>query len=208
MGRVYAGRSAQQRADTRRRQFMDAGLEMLGKRGWPESTVRGVCDEAGLSTRFFYESFDGLEALALAIYDEIVDETIARVVGAIAASGSDRDDRAHAGIEAMVSALTEDPRRARVVLLEAHGNESMARRRIQTMHRFASVIAMLGRAEYGTSEAAEPRVQVIATFVAGGVSELMIAWLDGSLVVPRERLIDECARLVVGIGDTARVVSA
>lgn len=31
----------------------------------------------------------------------------------------------------------------------------------------------------------------------------MIGWLDGSLDMPRDRLIDDCARLIVAIGETA-----
>lgn len=37
---------------------MCAGLELLGSTVDPaELTVRGVCQEAGVATRYFYESF-------------------------------------------------------------------------------------------------------------------------------------------------------
>ncbi|WP_354700544.1 hypothetical protein DSM112329_00823 [Paraconexibacter sp. AEG42_29] len=210
MGRTYAGQTAEERADARRRQLLDAGLELLGTRGVAESTVRGVCDEAGLSTRFFYESFTSLDALALAVYDEAVDATITAVVEAVRGAGTSdahREARAHAAIAAMVAALTDDPRRARVVLREASASTELAQRRQHTMQRFAAVITMLGHAEYGLPDGAAPIVPITAAFVAGGVSELMIAWVEGDVPIPRERLVEDCARLLIGIGDTARAIA-
>lgn len=206
MARVYAGRSAQERAATRRRRLLDAGLELLGTRGWSDTTVRGICEEAGLSTRFFYESFHSLEALALAVYDEIVEQTVAGVVTAVGEDGRTREERAHAGIEAMVSRVVDDPRRARVVLVESHNSEALAQRRMATMQDLASVVAMLGRTEYDVPQGAEPLLELTGEFVIGGVVEVLIAWLNRGLDIPRERLIEDCARLVIGVGDTVGAI--
>jgi AcrR family transcriptional regulator len=207
VARVYGGQTAQERTDARRRQFLDAGLEVLGTRGWANTTVRGVCEAASLSTRFFYESVGSLEALALAVYDEIVEETFLAVASALAHAGPDRARRASGAIGAMVQALTDDPRRARVVLVEGPGNEPLARRRAETMRRLADAIEELGRTEYALEDEVEPLIGITAHLVAGGVAELLIAWLDGRLEVTRDELVRDCARLVVAIGDAANAIA-
>jgi AcrR family transcriptional regulator len=196
-----------QRAEGRRRQFLEAGLELLATRGWANITVRGVCEAAGLSTRFFYESFAGLDALALAVYDEIVDETFLAVVRATTDADTDRALRARRAITAMVASLTRDPRRARVVLVEGFGRGPLGDRRIQTMQRLAAAIEQLGRMEYGMYDESQAVVGIAATLVAGGVAELLIAWLDGRLDVSEEQLIGDCAQLVVAIGDVANAIA-
>lgn len=205
--RSYAGRSAEERRATRRRQLLDAGLELLGEHGWAQTTVRGVCQRAGLTPRFFYESFPSLDDLAVAIYDEIVEDATAALATAVAGAGDDRRARATAAIEAMLDALTEDPRRARVVFVEAMGSEALTRRRMATMGELAEIIAGYGRAEYGATPESESLVRITAALLAGGIAELLLAWLDGSLGVTREQLATDCAELAVGIGDTAQRIA-
>ena len=58
MARPYAGVGAADRLAGRRTRLLHAGLELLGGNIDPaELTVRGVCQEAGVATRYFYESF-------------------------------------------------------------------------------------------------------------------------------------------------------
>jgi len=202
MPRVYAGLTAIERTGTRRRQFLDAGLQLLGTVGFANTTVRGVCDEARLSTRFFYEAFTGLDDLAVAVFDEIIDDVFARVATAVT-EGEDRGARAHHAIAAMVAGLTDDPRRGRVVMTGGSANDPLARRRTTTMARLADAIELIGRTEYPMTESDTPLARVTATLVAGGVAELMTAWIDGRLGVDREHLIRDLARLAIRIGDTA-----
>lgn len=202
MGRVYAGQSAQDRSATRRRQLIDAAIAQIGSHGLANTTVRGVCDEAGLSTRFFYEAFAGLDALAVAAYDASVEHAFTTIYQATLTAGPDREVRARASIAAIVDYITAHPASSRLVFVEALGTGALAPKRRETMHQLASAITSLARMTYAVDED-EPMVKLTATLVAGGVTELMIGWLDGSLDMPRDRLIDDCARLIVAIGDTA-----
>lgn len=205
--RTYRGQSAQERRDARRRQLLDAGLELIGARGWAQASVRGVYQQAGLSPRFFYESFTNLDALAVAVYDEIVSEATARVIDVVAAAGEDRHAQARAAMRTVVGVLTEDPRRARVVFIEALGSEALARRRRETLHELAGVITALGEASYDILPTAEPLAKVTSTVLAGGIVELLIAWLDGSVEIAEEQLIIDGAALIVGLGDTAHAIA-
>ena len=58
----------------RRARFIEAGIEVFGQQGLRGATVRGVCAAAGLTDRYFYESFPSLEALLQAVYQQLSDE--------------------------------------------------------------------------------------------------------------------------------------
>jgi AcrR family transcriptional regulator len=205
--RTYGGRSAQERRDTRRRALLDAGLELIGTQGWTQTSVRGVHQLAGVSPRFFYESFASLDELAVAVYDEVVSEATASMIAAVSAAGEDRHAQAEAAMRAVVDALTEDPRRARIVFVEALGSEALARRRRQTLRELSSVIEALGEASYKVLPP-DPLTRVTSTLLAGGIVELLVAWIDGSIEISEQQLVSDGAALVVGLGDAAATIAA
>jgi AcrR family transcriptional regulator len=205
--RTYAGRSAPERREARRRALLDAGLELIGTQGWTQTSVRGVYQLAGVSPRFFYESFADLDALAVAVYDEIVSEATADMVAAVSSAGADRHAQAEAAMRAVVDALTEDPRRARVVFVEALGSEALARRRRRTLRELSGLIEALGEASYEVLPP-DPLTKVTSALLAGGIVELLVAWIDGSIEVSEEQLVGDAAALVVGLGDAAAAIGA
>ncbi len=116
--------------------------------------------------------------------------------------------QAHAALRTVVEVLEEDPRRGRVVFIEALGSEPLARCRRRTMRELAALIAALGQASYEMPPDAEPMALMTSRVIAGGLVELLIAWLDGELEIDRERLIADGAALIVGLGDTAAALAA
>jgi len=204
---VYGGVPADERRAQRRARLMAAAFELLGTAGWSGTTVRAVCAEAKLTPRFFYESFEDLDTLAVAVFDELIAETTQRVLAAVAASierdATDRRAHAHAAIGTFVTDLTDDPRRARVAFVEALGNERLARRRLDAMRTLAQLIALRGRESFGAGVAEDGLVEVTSALLAGGLAELLIVWLDGSLPVTREELVEDCAELFVATGESA-----
>jgi AcrR family transcriptional regulator len=73
--RPWRGVSATERTAERRERLIEAALEVFATRGYSASTVRDVCREAGLTERYFYESFRNREALLAALADRIVDDS-------------------------------------------------------------------------------------------------------------------------------------
>ena len=68
--RPYAGVDAADRLAGRRTRLLQAGLELMGRSVMPsELTVRGVCHEAGVATRYFYESFLDKDEFVGAVFD-------------------------------------------------------------------------------------------------------------------------------------------
>ncbi len=195
--RPYGGVSAEERRAERRARLIEAGLELLGERGWAGTTVRGVCAEAGLSERYFYENFGDRDRLLAAIFDRVAAEAARGIVTAVEAAPHDADAKARAAIDAFVRLLAEDPRRARAMLVESLGNEALQERREQAFRSFAALISEKARSFYGADAVAEVDAELTSVALVGGLAELVIRWLDGSLAVSRERLVDHCAKLFV-----------
>jgi len=199
--RPYGGVPAEDRRAARRERLLDAGLELLGTRGYAGTTVRGVCAQAQLTPRYFYESFDDLDALVVAVFDRLISETTDATLAAFAAAPDAAYSKARAAIETFVVSLTDDPRRARVAFIEARGSERLLQRRLETMQLFAELLATLGREFYGSPE--DPLSDLTATVLVGGMAELLIRWLDDGLDITRDQLIEDFTELFVATGESA-----
>jgi AcrR family transcriptional regulator len=203
--RSWRGVSAADRRAERRAQLIDAGLEVIGTQGWAGTTVRGVCRQAGLTERYFYESFPDHEALLLAVYEQVLVEGIQVVLEAAAGAPHDVRRTARAGIAAALTFLVDDPRRGRVLILEATGNETLQRRRQQALRAQAALLSEVARDFFGDSPPDRVDAKLTALSLVGALAEVTASYLDGQLDVSRERLIDHLTGLVVA---AAQVSSA
>ena len=121
-GRTYGGESATDRLARRRRQLLDAGLELFGTAGYRATTVRQLCREAKVSDRYFYEQFDSTEDLLLAVYDECTARLEEAALDRASATAAARSrDLARRGLDAFLAVVESDPRLARVVWFEVLG---------------------------------------------------------------------------------------
>lgn len=201
--RRYGGVDADERQAARRARLTAAALELLGREGWQGTTVRAICVEARLTPRYFYESFADLDALLLALFDELVEEGASHVLEAVARAEHDARAKARAAIGAFVELVTEDPRKARVLFVEAMGSEPLTRRRFETVRMFARLVAEQGRAFYGLSDEPDSLVDATALMLVGGLAETLLSWLDGTLRLTREQLVEDCTDLFVVTGEGA-----
>ena len=186
---------------------MEAALDLMGTEGWSATSVRAACRHAGLTPRFFYESFEDLDALAIAVFDDIAVQATSAILAAVRDAPPEPAAQAHAAIATFVDELTRDPRRARVAFAEALGSEALARRRLQAMRAMAQLIADHGRLAYGAPPEADTLVAITASLLAGGIAELLIAWLDGSIDATRDELVADCAALFMVTAEGAAAIA-
>src|SRR4051794_9638175 len=85
--RSYGGVSAADRVAERRKRVMAAGLDLFGTHGYTATGVKDVCRAAGVTDRYFYESFADRKALFLAVFDSRIEQLLEIVVAAVAAAG-------------------------------------------------------------------------------------------------------------------------
>ena len=72
--RIYGGVEANLREEDRRKKLIEAGLEAFGTKGYAKTNIKTICKLAGLTERYFYESFRHKEELLRAVYRELIDE--------------------------------------------------------------------------------------------------------------------------------------
>lgn len=198
--RVYAGLSADQRSARRRQQLLDAGLEVFAERGWSGATVQDVCRTAALSPRYFYELFDGREALFVAVTSDIAARVQETVRTTLAVAGSDPEQRARAVLTALARFFTSDARMVRVALTESLATERLRAHRRALLEDFSSEAARLMRSlrvTPGRSAAARRRLELSATLLTGGMVEALIAWEGQGAELPTDLLVDHLTDLYV-----------
>lgn len=200
---VYAGASALERQAGRRARLLEAALELVGERGWPAATVRAVCAAARLTPRYFYESFENREALLVTLFDGIAEEAARRVLEAVVAAPEDAEAKSRAAVESFVGLLEEDPRKARVLFVEGRGIEAVEERRHEVLRMFARLIRDQGREFYGAAPGSERLLDTTAFLLAGGLAELLLAWLDGELESGRDELVEDVSALLAATGEAA-----
>ena len=194
---------ADDRRAERRALLIDAAFDLLGTDGWAGTSVRAVCARARLNPRYFYESFGDLDALVVAVYDDVIAQLAREVVEAHSAARPDAVSQARAAVDCIVRFVDDDRRRARVLYVEALGNEALNRRRIETGHALVEAVERGAAARHGALPPGEHAGRIAAAVLVGGFSELLVAWLDGRIDVRRDQLVDDATALFLALGDTA-----
>ena len=77
--RRYGGIALEDRQAERRNRLIRAAIEVSARVGREGASVALICAEAGLTARYFYESFANRDALFLAAFGRVQDELFNRI---------------------------------------------------------------------------------------------------------------------------------
>ncbi|MGZ4585743.1 MAG: TetR/AcrR family transcriptional regulator [Mycobacterium sp.] len=192
--RPYRGVEAAQRLATRRNRLLAAGLELLGAEQQSISavTVRGVCRQAGLAARYFYESFADKDEFVASVFDWVVAELAATTQAAVAAVPADEQTRA--GMANIVRTIADDARLGRLLFSTQLADPVIVRKRAES----SALFAMLSGQHVGDAlrVPANDRIKAAAHFVVGGVGQTISAWLAGDVRLEPDQLVDQLAALL------------
>ncbi|MHA7665893.1 TetR/AcrR family transcriptional regulator [Mycolicibacterium sp. HS_4_1] len=191
----WAGVPLDDRRAERRGLLVDAAFELFGSGGETALSVRSVCRACGLNTRYFYESFDGIDELLGAVYDKVSVELAAVVDTAIAGAGDSVRERTGAGIAAVLGFGSHDPRRGRVLFTEARANPVLAARRAVTQDLLLDAVLAEGGRLHPDSDPVAARVG--AAMYTGAMAELAQQWLSGALGADLDVVVDAALALVL-----------
>lgn len=168
-----------------RAKLLEAMVQTVAEKGYANATVADAVKLARVSRGTFYELFESKEACFAAAYTLGLDVLEERVRVAVRSAGDWRDEL-RLGLRAYLDTLDDEPRFARVYLLESRAVESA---REEGMWRFAK--------RYGKSfaKSGRPVPPADALYVlAAGVHELACARLRASKpVIDLEDTLVGCA---------------
>ncbi|QKT08830.1 TetR/AcrR family transcriptional regulator [Gordonia sp. X0973] len=191
--RTYAGEQGDERVARRRQQLLDAALEVLGSSEGGALSVRGVCREAKLTARYFYESFGSADELIAATYDRVIDEIMVGASDAFS-RGSTITERVREAVTAIVDVIDHDRRKGRLLFSPKLVSATLAERRLAATQHLAAITA---KTTAGSHEA-RPVDVAGAYYRVGGLANLLAAWLDDRVEMTRSPLIDVCTALLLG----------
>lgn len=200
-GRRYGGLSQVERVARRRDQFIEAGLNVFGTIGYRSATVRKVCKEAGLTDRYFYESFEDMEDLLAAVYlaqSEVLRGRLLTMAGSV---GVETDPRAliRRGLGVFFEWF-EDPRVARLSWHEVVGvSERIDALYIEATRGFSRIVLEIARSVRPSWSVDPAEEQVLGIALTGGVVQVGMDWLLSDYANSRETMIAATARLFDGV---------
>jgi AcrR family transcriptional regulator len=192
----WAGVPLTDRRAERRALLIDAAFRLFGEGGEAAASVRSVCRECGLNTRYFYESFTDTDDLLGAVYDEVSAALAAELEAVMAGAGESVRSRTRAGIAAVLGFSSADPRRGRILFTDARANQVLAARRAATQDLLREAVLTEGGRRHPDSDPVA--AQVGAAMYTGAMAELAQQWLAGHLGDDLDAVVDHALRLVLG----------
>jgi AcrR family transcriptional regulator len=196
--RPYRGVDASDRLAERRGRLLSAGLDVLGTDAdLSELTVRGICRQAGVAIRYFYESFTDKDDFVAAVFDWVIADIAATTQAAIAATRPEEQTRA--AMANIIRTIVADPRVGRLLFSSHLANPVLARKRIEA----GALMAMLsGQQVVTTLQVPENnKVKATAYFVVGGVAQTISAWLAGEVDLDPDQLVAQLASILDELAD-------
>ena len=127
----WSGVPLQDRQTLRRGDLIAAGVALLGGAGGQTLTVRAVCRAAGLTERYFYESFADRDEFVRAVYDEVCSTAMT----ALTSAQTPRE-----AVEQFVALMVDDPSRGRVLLLAPEREPVLIRSGAEWMPNFIGLL--------------------------------------------------------------------
>ncbi|MFW6866761.1 TetR/AcrR family transcriptional regulator [Nocardioides sp. CPCC 206347] len=192
---IYKGVSAAERADARRGRLLDATLSVWADPG-TRTTMTAVCGEAGLSERYFYESFTGLDEAQRAVLEAVATEIETTALAAADMAGDDPTQRIRAAVAAFIDLLVADPRKGRVAIIEAGAMPALRSRRTELLRHFAHLAA---EQAHDLHRPLRHEDELAGLLFIGGMAELVTAWLDGAVTASPEELVETASRSFLGL---------
>jgi AcrR family transcriptional regulator len=204
-GRKYRGVSNEVRVAERRVKLIEAGIELFGLQGFHQTSVRGLCAKAGLTERYFYESFENTEALFKAVYLKLVDDIRDRILAAIQkVPAEDSVLFTRAALTAFFSFIQERPASALILVNEALSvSREMSSLSLTTLNSFGDLLMVLGRplllrqTEDATTFAFDPTL--ISAALVGGALNMAGRWASDGFQHSLESVVDNASGMFLAV---------
>ena len=168
MPKVWGARTADERQAERRERILRAAIELYGHHGYRQTSVKAVCAQAGLTERYFYESFVNGEDLLRQCFLAVENDLLTRMRTAAGDDASSVSARARAALLVYLDQIRQDPNTARVFLIEMANVSPAAETLVsESLDRFGSLLMEILGADPGL--AGDPPPLLLRGVVGGGL---------------------------------------
>jgi AcrR family transcriptional regulator len=201
--RSYGGKTADERATERRERLVAATIEVLAEQGAGRATMTAICARAGLTERYFYESFASLDEAMLAALDSVCDEIAQVAVSTLETTTGAPDTRVHAVMAAFVDLVVRSPAKGQVAVIHSSANRRLRARRHELVGMFADLVAREAAALYGEDAWPPERARIHGLVYIAGFAELVASWLTGDVVMSSDELVETAGALFESVSRRA-----
>ena len=188
--RRYRGTSTEERRALRRQQLIDAATQIYGEFGYRHSGVKQVCDAAGLTQRYFYESFGHSDELLIACYEQTTRKVRDVNMAAAQAAGPDPKVRSRAMLDAYFTYLRDHPQQARLLLVDIRGISPAVDKAIDDALRASSADLTRALAESGKRFDA-----MLQAGILGAVIHIALHWMENGYAQSVETVTETALKL-------------
>jgi AcrR family transcriptional regulator len=198
--RPYRGVAADDRVASRREALIDAALEVFAEEGWAALSARKVCEQAGLTRRYFYESFDDIDALIGAAFDRVTGEVRTTVRAAIADDTAPLPELVRRAVSAGLEVLALPPSKGRFLAVAQSAGSSIGPHRTRAMDDLAAIVERLLCTHRGGVATVGPRdARITALIMVGAVLSIVDSWLAQELELSRDEVVSWATTAAVAI---------
>jgi AcrR family transcriptional regulator len=186
--RTWRGRGADERKAERRAQLLTAALQVYSERGFRHSSVKAVCDAAGLTERYFYESFANSEDMLVAVASASLQYTVSELRAKC--DVVPQQERLRTILTNYYAMLREQPAHARAFLVDIRGISPIVDEYLETaVDTFAELIADTPLASLSAID------RMVAIGAVGAILNIALDWIINDFVTPIDDVVEAACRL-------------
>jgi AcrR family transcriptional regulator len=193
--------AAADRIAARREALIDAALAVFAAEGWAALSARSVSEQAGLTRRYFYESFDDIDDLIAAAFEQISSEARDAVRAAVADGAAPLPDMVKRVVSAALDVLAVPPAKGRFFVIAQSVSSAIPyqARAVDDLAAIAETVISTHREGARPLSAREARVT--ALILVGAGRSIIESWLAQAIDLSRDEVASWTATVVVGIID-------
>lgn len=200
LGRTYRGAPPQQRQQERRTRLLDAAVEVFGTSGYQTATVEKVCIQAGLTKRYFYESFSNSEDLLMATYSRATDDMRENILAGAAADTDSSEQVLRGALTGFFTFVAEHPKSARIAFVEILGVSPV----VDALYRkttasFSATLLEVAETVGSSRGLSGPNRRTLAMGLVGAVLTIAQQWLLSPEPEPLDAVIASAHTILAAV---------
>lgn len=199
--RSYAGKDASTRQAERRDKLLRAAITLFGRQGFAATSIDAVCAEAGLTKRYFYESFTSSDDLLIEAYRAATRDLMQSILAAAAPHRQDARALVHAGVVQVFTFVRENPDEARLIMIEAMSVRSQLGRVYgKSYGEFVHLLVAFTKPFLPDDSPDDTVLAVLARGATGAMIHLCQGWMATDYQQPIDELINGTEIMLGGLG--------
>jgi AcrR family transcriptional regulator len=172
--RRYSGQSFEDRQAERRQRLIRAAMQVAGRVGLQAASVAAICAEAGLTARYFYESFPTREAIFVEAYRAAQGELLARIAEVRGAR-----DAARRALTGFFAAIRSRADLARVFLIDLDDHDGAMR-----------IASFEGASKLSKSFGLKATHPLMVAGIIGAIVDIAKHWIESDFAEPVEKVVE------------------